>query len=419
MDAESGLLQYISAVFGQEVASDTINMATYLSTHNDAAKTATNYLSWISQQEGLVISENPVTDISTITGGNTRINSSGMRVFNGTTEVAEFGSTVVLGDKDSQNASYTEIDSDSFDVYHGNINMVHFGYGNGIDGDHGTSMAPYYTLGSRNSSGDIGNNSFATGKDVTARGYLSAAFGLETLAYEEGSFAEGWNSKAYAQASHAEGWHTEAGHISSSSSLGIGVAAHAEGDRTVAYTQGDHAEGIQTQALGGASHAQNQGTIAGYSCQTAMGKYNDNKSYNALEVGWGTSSTPKNILELRNNGNLTVTGEVSGTNLTASGDITATGEVHGSNILKIARGQLTNITAPVGVWNVDNVTYNGVSFSSAPIVVATFFSSSTSVDFGNCTLSVHNVTRSSFSMKIFNDGTASRSPYINWIAVGT
>lgn len=44
----------------------------------------------------------------------------------------------------------------------------------------------------------------------------------------------------------------------------------------------------------------------GYANQTIFGKYNDNKSTDALEVGWGSSSTRKNIMELTTSGDLKV-----------------------------------------------------------------------------------------------------------------
>lgn len=49
------------------------------------------------------------------------------------------------------------------------------------------------------------------------------------------------------------------------------------------------AEGSGVVARGSNSHAQNRRTVAGYACQTAIGKYNANSSANAFEVGNGTA----------------------------------------------------------------------------------------------------------------------------------
>lgn len=54
-----------------------------------------------------------------------------------------------------------------------------------------------------------------------------------------------------------------------------------------------HAEGSDTTSSGTGSHAQNIGTVAGYEGQTAIGKYNDNDSGNALEIGNGTSGNSR------------------------------------------------------------------------------------------------------------------------------
>lgn len=376
VDAESGLLQYISAVFGQEVASDTINMATYLSTHNDAAKTATNYLSWISQQEGLVISENPVTDISAITGGNARINSNGMRVYDGTTQIAEFGQTVSLGDKSS---THTEINPGSYDICLGNGDpILHIETGT-------SSRNPHFSFGQDNTSSAVA--SFAEGIGVEAKGY----------------------------ASHAEGWETVAG-VSNSS----GLAAHAEGYKSQALGSNSHAQNYNCVTEAPYSHVGGHSSEIGSSGwmafahgtnlssntqnQTVFGKFNDNQTYNALEVGWGTSdSDRKNILELRNNGNLTVTGEV-----------------HGSNIFKLAHGEITDNNAPAnGYQSIGPVSYSSTGFTSAPHVIIGFKSSSTASGFGRCSCSVYNVTATSFYCRIFNADTTSRSPDLEWIAIGT
>jgi hypothetical protein len=57
---------------------------------DDARKTATNYLSWTAE-DGLIISEDATENPSEMTGGSTRITSSGVGVYQGQDEVGHFG----------------------------------------------------------------------------------------------------------------------------------------------------------------------------------------------------------------------------------------------------------------------------------------------------------------------------------------
>ena len=95
-----------------------------------------------------------------------------------------------------------------------------------------------------------------------ARGYCS---------HSEGSgLTEGVHS-------HAEGATTKA----------LGDCSHAEGNGCTAEALAAHAEGWGTRANGRYSHAQNINTEANYEAQTVIGKYNDNKSDTAFEIGNG------------------------------------------------------------------------------------------------------------------------------------
>lgn len=64
-------------------------------TADKAGKTATNYLSW-SSQYGLIVSEDATEDVTEMTGGNVRLDSSGLKVFKGQKKVADFGQEVEL-----------------------------------------------------------------------------------------------------------------------------------------------------------------------------------------------------------------------------------------------------------------------------------------------------------------------------------
>ena len=94
--------------------------------------------------------------------------------------VAQFGATGAQIGKASA-GNYVMIDSDSFDLYHGTTEMVHFGYGEG-NASSGTANAPYYTIGKRYSDSAVGNYSVAEGGNTTASGHASHAEGVRTTA---------------------------------------------------------------------------------------------------------------------------------------------------------------------------------------------------------------------------------------------
>lgn len=109
--------------------------------------------------------------------------------------------------------------------------------------------------------------------------------------------AEGNSTKAIGAYSHAEGNNTTAS----------GQYSHAEGNSTKAFGVYSHAEGNGTTARGSYSHAQNYATTAGQENQTAMGKYNNNKTNTLLEVGNGTSYTAcSNAFEVYSDGHAEV-----------------------------------------------------------------------------------------------------------------
>ena len=283
------------------------------------------------------------------TAGHTVFLPDGMEVFSdASTNVAEFGASGARIGKASNN--HVTIDDDSIDMSHSGVEMVHFGYGDG-NASSGTGTAPYYTLGVRRSTtaaydpsstyavGDhvrydgteyvcivaiptaepwnaghwtsaIGNYSAVDGFNATAGGYCSHAEGYETTASGPYSHAEGRNTAATgSNASHAEGRETTASgttshaegynatasgiysHAEGASTKASNYAAHAEGGLCEASGWASHAEGYDTTASGNYSHAQNVGTVAAYINQTAIGKYNDNQSTNAFEIGNGTSDS--------------------------------------------------------------------------------------------------------------------------------
>ncbi len=157
--------------------------------------------------------------------------------------------------------------------------------------------------------------------------------GLMSVAEGSGCYAEG-------RCAHAEGDTTFAN----------GVNAHAEGALSRALGYCSHAEGSGTRAEGDASHAQNSNTVAGYSNQTAIGKYNDNQSNSALEIGNGSDAHSRsNALTVDWSGNVDVAGDItdgSGNQLSKKLDntfATATGTVNSNITVSRAKCQLLKI----------------------------------------------------------------------------
>lgn len=435
VDAESGLLQYISAVFGQEVASDTINMASYLDTHNDAAKTATNYLSWISQQEGLVISENPVTDISTITGGNTRINSEGMRVFDGTTQVAKFGTTSTIGDETKKNIKITptEVTIGESEEQYFSVNME--GRASGTD--------PHYyysTITFANKTG-VTQSSIATLTGAPTWQQGDSIVLWQTIT-ESGSDIQ----STLVDSLRAEFTFGTASTVSVKSDvLGVTYTYIYDGydqletsGKIISNTSKRSSKyivyvPIKTPSLefgqsnnegfvpGSDSACLGVGLVALGNSQTVIGKWNEyddtddtTRSQHSFVIGGGQSEATRwTIFTVDWIGNVVC-------NDIAPRNVNATGEVHGSNIFKIAHGKITDNDAPAnGYQSIGPISYSGTGFTSAPHVIIGFESTSTASGFGRCSCSVYNVTATSFYARIFNADTTSRSPNLNWIAIGT
>ena len=170
--------------------------------------------------------------------------------------------------------------------------------------------AKAYTLGFRDQTTTIGPMSYAEGYNVSAQGRMSHAEGYGAKSIGQISHAEGQDSNATGFASHAEGMYSKA----------IGTCSHAEGAHTNANGQGSHAEGNFSKANGEYSHAQNKNTIAGYDYQTVMGRFNDNKSISAFEIGNGEDAENRsNAITVDWEGNVDVDSRgsysVGGTNI--------------------------------------------------------------------------------------------------------
>lgn len=224
----------------------------------------------------------------------------------------------------SAGGSYALVDSDSFDIYHGNSEMVHFGYGSG-NAQSGTALAPYYTIGKRTDNSAIGNYSIAEGYFTIASGYSSHAEGYSTTSSNISSHAEGYSTTASGHSSHAQGRWSVASDISShaegSNTTASGYCSHAQGSDTVASGMRSHAEGSNTTASGILSHAQGLYTLASSNYQHVQGKCNieDTNEKYAFIIGNGNNNnnviTRSNALTVDWTGALDVSGKITGNGL--------------------------------------------------------------------------------------------------------
>lgn len=257
-----------------------------------------------------------------------------------TKDMAEFGSTVRIGETNGRN---TQIDTNGLKVFDGSVIIGQIGYGTAKNEDGKYQPAPYYTLGARKSKSTVGAFSMAEGVAAEASGTNSHAEGWSCIASAFASHAEGSACTASGNYSHAEGEYSKASNdCSHAEGLGctasgtnshaegeyceaIGIDSHSEGNRCIASAVGSHVEGYSCVASGNYSHAEGHncvasgnyshaggdGTVAASSYQVAIGKYNiedtsfiysfiigngsgDDARSNALTVDWsGNITAPK------------------------------------------------------------------------------------------------------------------------------
>lgn len=130
----------------------------------------------------------------------------------------------------------------------------------------------------------------------------SNAVPIAHLGYGPGVDSQGTTAKApyYTIGTRRTGTIGQYSLVNGTDNIAGGWCSHAEGHSCEANTYGAHAEGFDT--------------IAGYPYQHVMGKYNDNKSADVLEIGNGTgpaSSQRSNAFEVTNTGDITAPGKAT------------------------------------------------------------------------------------------------------------
>jgi len=278
---------------------------------NDAAKTATSYITDIDSNKGitlkpadstgndyLMMNSNAIafyrnsstnscvnlTDdtfrIGLLASGHSTVKSDGLHVWTGaestaTNEVAKFGAESRIG---ASNDRHVEIKSGGMQVYNASSVIFHVGYGS-AQGTSGMSLGSYITFGTRKSGSAVGHLSVAIGEDVISDYYVTAAFGGETKASDTYDFACGYKTKA------------------------DGGAAFVCGEESQVTGRASFASGYQCLAQNDWATATGWGTTTNSYAQTVVGMYNKLSSSAMFIVGnGGGTSNRSNAFEINYNG---------------------------------------------------------------------------------------------------------------------
>lgn len=336
---------------------------------SDAAKTATNYITYSNATDGIKVSYNG-------TNAATQITSSGVNIINSSNvNVASFGTVTRLGEANKTRAEFDYhsmqlLDKNGDAYFHVSDLRGSDGYATLTEkfkGDGNTksfqvsfdasstvsvtdssnssntysytsltrtymfntapssnatvtivyktesSFAKAYTLGYREYTSDdsVGGLSVAEGYRVTSSGFTSHAEGMLTEATASSSHAEGSITNATGAGAHAEGGSTTAS----------GSYSHAEGNETTASGKYSHAEGNATKATGSVSHAEGFATEAVGDYSHVEGYYSTTSTAGAYSHAEGASTKAQNLAAHAEGSGTTASGLYShaeGGNTTAS-----------------------------------------------------------------------------------------------------
>lgn len=313
-----------------------------------------------------------------------------------------------------EDGGHVLIQSSGMDVYGGDgtKQLAHIGYDTGT-AQSGTAVAPFYSFGERDTSQGVGNYSVAEGRGVVATGYCSHAEGDGSQAKGGESHAEGYRTQATNKGAHSEGYSSTVLNI-----LASGLGSHAEGyaydSPTEATGIGAHAEGRETLAYGEGAHSEGYGTIAYSDHQHAQGKYNkqDTNGTYADIVGGGTSSARKNIEATTWTGDKRMKGDVY---VGCNDDSTGGNKV--LSVTNIRSGRFQSAQVSNGTYQDKVITFSP-AFATTPHVIACLSTDVTALQTTNLQISVINISTTGCTIRVANNQAGSRSPYVEWIAVG-
>ena len=288
-------------------------------------------------------------------GGQTGDFPIGLTIYNDEGEaVANYGTTTTIG---AASGKHIYIDTDSVDIMNAQNLLATFGQETAIFSTDGTELAHF----------GYGSGTSASGTAVAPYYTL----GVRTANSTVGNYSL----------------------VGGNNNTASGYASVAMGAYSVATDNYAMALGYETQANDLLGVALGLGTVADSGMQVAMGFYNESDPDNtySLIIGDGTSDSNRhNALTIDRRGNISC----------------------GS----IDSGIYQNVSAAANDVTDVNITFNH-PFTSAPVVTASFWSTSSAAEMGYLTLAVHSVTTSGFTARIFSKDTQSRAPYISWIAI--
>lgn len=193
--------------------------------------------------------------------------------------------------------------------------------------------------------------SIAHGGTGNSAGYIQTGRSTQS-ALGTGATIEGHNNTGAGTYCHAEGHDNSCGANASYS--------HVEGQSNNVSGIASHAEGYGCNVSGNYSHAGGYYSTAGYQNQTAVGKYNNNKSGTLFEVGNGTSTNARNnAFEVYSDGKISCDNGASKFQFTQSGGVDgyndASGTFHafgGDSYALVGMGQVTSYSNKVANTNV-------------------------------------------------------------------
>lgn len=393
IDTGSDAYQYITAIMGTPIASDTLDMSTY----GQAAKVATNYMTW-SSQYGLVISEDATENPEEMTGGSTRVTYDGVEMYKGQTRVAKFGETSVIGDEDS---AHVYLDPDTFNVTN-------------------DTGAQFFSVDMNGESERLSFDKKVTsviGVSATASVTISDSPELDfiedgvnivvTIASVGGSYADNAGWGAIKGTAKTEAYTSQSGIVFTLAYDGehtFTVSWNNTVERTVLLRVRESLNmntpsftfGTRSDTKGSFSSTFGEGLSASHANQVVIGRYNEDSDNAAFIIGNGVSDP--NILSNA----LTVDWE---------------GNLECNNLPAMMEcGQITVSNVASHSYADYQVTFTK-TFSSAPIVVVGMQTASTGYGTGSVSVSAHSITATGFTARIFNNDSSARSPYIHWIAM--
>lgn len=341
------------------------------------AGTATNYITYVSSSDGIKVNDGSASPPSNYV----QIKPSGLYLYKGGKEIAYFDGTHAAIGENGKGRSvvmndglhvYDYVDGTQREVAtFGSIARV------GLASDRHakvTSGGLFVYNGTEDDSHLIAQFGYGAGKNSSG-GMSDAPY--YTLGYRRYNSDKG-------NYSVAEGYDTTASRYCS----------HAFGYKTVCSGPYSIAAGTNTTVSSWQSFAFGNKLTVGYDEQFVIGVRNDNKSTNLFEIGNGSElgDTHSNAFAVDWDGKV-LTPQIQG------GTIAAT-SVSGNSY-------------------VDKAVTFSPAMSGTPKIVCCIKSDSTSGEIGNLTASVLAGSESAngFTCRIFNGGSSTRVPYVNWIAM--